>query len=182
MKRINYLVSRSERLVGVALPSGVPARVRRPLAALAGALALVAALDGLQAVRLARATDAGRLAAERLAGSERAVQRVRAVESDVVRLRAIVQRVAAIRRSGPAQAGAIAGLGNAVPGDAWLSSIRVEHGGYTLEGRGARLSAVGTLMAALAGAPAGGAARLLDVHDQADRSGVSYAIALERQR
>jgi Tfp pilus assembly protein PilN len=182
MKRTNYLVTRSERLVGVALPRTAPARLRGPLAALLGSLALVGALDGVQVTRLASTAHEGRLAADRLAAGEGAVLRVRAVENDVVRLRGLVQRVTEIRRSGPAQAGALAALGNGVPADAWLASIRVEHGGYTVEGRGARLSAVGTTMAALASVPAAGAARLLDVHDRADRSGVSYAISLEKRQ
>ncbi len=151
VKRINYLVTRSERLVGVALPThgaGSPAAARSPRwsARWRSSAGCTACRRRGSRTRRARAA----LAAERLAAGDGAVQRVRAVENDVVRLRGLVQRVAEIRAPGRPQAGALAAIGNGVPADAWLASIRVEHGGYALEGRGARLSAVGTTMAALA--------------------------------
>jgi Tfp pilus assembly protein PilN len=179
VKRINYVVTRSERLFGVALPTTVAVRLRRPLAALAGALLLVGALHGVQQARLADAARTAAFDAERLAATDGAVRRVRAVEHDVGRLRALVARVNDIQGSGPLHAAALAAIGDRLPSDAWLSAIRAEHGGFALEGRGARLSAVGATLGALATLPAAGGARLLAVHGDRDQAGVSYAIALE---
>lgn len=179
MKRIDYVVTRGERLFGVAPPRTVPPRLRRPLGALAGALLLVGALHAVQDLRLAHAARTAALDARRLAATDAAVGRVRAVETDLARLRGLVRRVDEIQRSGARQAAAIAAIGDRVPGDAWLSAIRTEHGGFALEGRGARLSAVAATMAALATLPEGGGARLLDVHGERDRADVSYAIVLE---
>jgi Tfp pilus assembly protein PilN len=179
VKRINYLVSRSERLLGVPLPTTVAPPLRPPLLALACALLVVGALHGVQQARLADAERAAAVDAERLAATEVAVRRVRVVEDDVVRLRALVRRVAEIQRSGTQRASAVAAIGNRIPGDAWLSAIRTEHGGFALEGRGASLSAVGTTLTALAVLPAAAGARLLDVHGDRDHTGFSYAIGLE---
>lgn len=179
MKRINYVVTRGERLFGVALPRTVAPRLRRPLCALAGALLLVGALHGVQQLRLAGAARTAALDAQRLAATDAAVRRVRAIENDVARLRALARRVDDVRRSGARHAATIAAIGNRVPGGAWLSAIRAEHGGFALEGRGARLSAVAATMAALATLPASGGVRLLDVRGERDRTGVTYAIALE---
>jgi Tfp pilus assembly protein PilN len=179
VKRINYLVTRSERLFGVALPRTVAVRLRRPLSGLAGALLLVGVLHAVQHLRLADVAHTAALDAERLAATDVALRRVQAVENDVVRLRALVRRVDDIQRSGARHAAAIAAIGNRVPGDAWLSAIRAEHRGFALEGRGARLSAVAATMAALATLPAARGARLLDVHGDRDQVGVTYAIALE---
>ncbi len=179
MRRINYLVTRGERLIGVPLPTTVAPPLRPPLLALACSLLAVGALHGVQHARLADAARSAAVDAERLAATDAAVRRVRTVENDVVRLRALERRVAEIRRSGALRASAVAAIGNRVPNDAWLSAIRAEHGGFALEGRGASLSAVGTTLTALAVLPAAAGARLLDVHGDRDHTGVSYAIGLE---
>ena len=182
MKRINHHVTRAERLVGVPLPRRIAPQLRGPLAGLVGALALVGALHGVQQARLAEAARATDLYAERLAATELALRRVQAVEHDVARLRGLVRRVDEIQRSGALQAARIAAIGNRLPGDAWLTAIRAEHGGFAVEGRGARLSAVGATLAALGTLPASGGARLLDVHGDHDRPGVAYALALDPRR
>ncbi|HYW53373.1 MAG TPA: hypothetical protein VE826_05355 [Dongiaceae bacterium] len=179
MRRINYLPSWSERHIGVALPSPVSAELRSPLSALAGAVALAGALWGVQAMRLHAAELDGAVYAERLAATELDVARVRAVERDVERLRALGERVGTIRRSGALRANEIATLGNHLPADAWLSSLRADRGALTLEGHGARLAAVGTTIASLAALPAYRAARLVAVHEDPVRAGVTYALSLE---
>ena len=179
MKRINYVVTRSERLLGVASPRAVALRLRRPLSGLGGALLLVGALHGAQCVRLGNAARGTAFDAARLAATEAAAGRVHVVENDVVRLRALVRRVDDMRRSGARHAAAIAAIGNRIPNDAWLSAIRAEHGGFALEGRGTRLSAVAATMAALATLPQAGGTRLLDVHGDRDRADVTYALALD---
>ncbi len=178
MKRINYLPSWSERHVGVALPP-VAAELRAPLAALAGAIALAGVLWSVQATRLNAADREGAAKAEQLAALQLDVARVRAVEHDVARLETLGERVETIRRSGALRANEIVALGNRLPADAWLSSLRADRGALAVEGHGARLTAVGEALASLAALPAYGAARLVAVHEDPVRSGVTYALALE---
>ena len=66
--------------------------------------------------------------------------------------------------------------------DAWLSSLRADRGTLAVEGHSARLAAVGTTIASLAALPAYGSARLVAVHEDPVRSGVTYALALEPKR
>jgi Tfp pilus assembly protein PilN len=181
MRRINYLPSWSERHIGVALPA-LAAELRAPLVALAGAIALAGVLWAVQATRLRAAEHDGAAIAERLAAMQLDVARVRTVERDVERFRALDERVEALRRSGAARANEIAALGNRLPPDAWLSSLRADRGTLALEGHSARLAAVGTTLASLAALPAYGAARLVAVHEDPARSGVTYALSLEPRR
>ena len=178
MRRINYLPSWSERHIGIALP-GVAAELRAPLATLAGLIALAGVLWAVQAMRLHAAEHDGAAYAQRLAATQLDVARVRAVEHDVERLRTLGERVNTIRRSGALRANEIAALGNRLPADAWLSSLRADRGVLALEGRGARLTAVGATIESLATLPAYRAARLIAVHEDPVRSGVTYALSLE---
>jgi Tfp pilus assembly protein PilN len=182
MRRVNYLPSWSERHVGVALPSLVRAELRAPLAAFAGSIALAGVLWAAQAARAHAADADGAVLAARVAAAQFAVTRVRGVERDVVRMRALAERVETIRRSGPQRANEIAALGNRLPADAWLSSLRADRGTLAVEGHSARLAAVGTTIASLAALPAYGSARLVAVHDDPVRSGVTYALSLEPRR
>jgi Tfp pilus assembly protein PilN len=182
VRRINYLPSWSERHIGVALPPVVAPELRAPLAAFAGALALAGVLWGLQSTRLHAAEADGAVYAERLAATQPEIARVRAIERDVDRLEALGERVATIRRSGTLRANEIATLGNRLPPDAWLSSLRADRGTLAVEGHGARLAAVGSAIASLAALPAYGAARLVAVHEDPVRAGVTYALSLEPVR
>ena len=182
MKRIDYLPSWSERHIGVALPSVVAAELRAPLVAFAGSLALAGVLWGVQATRLHDAEADGTVYAERLTATQTDVARVHAVERDVERLEALARRVATVRRSGALRANEIAEVGNRLPADAWLSSLRADRGTLAIEGHGARLDAVGAAIASLASLPAYGATRLVAVHEDPVRSGVTYALALEPLR
>ncbi len=152
------------------------------VAGLLGTLALVGGLHGAQEARLSAAARATLLDAARLASTERSVERVRAVEADVTRLHRLVGRLDTVQRSGPLHAAAVAAIGNRLPGDAWLAALRAEHGGFALEGRAARVGTVGAALAALAGLPQSGGARLLYVHAAQRGAGVSYAIGLEPAR
>jgi Tfp pilus assembly protein PilN len=179
VRRINYLPSWSERHIGIALPSLVAAELRAPLAAFAGSLALTGVLWGVQGTRLHAAERAGAAYAEQLTARQADVARVRAVERDVARLQTLAERVETIRRSGTLRANEIAALGNRLPADVWLSSLRADRGTLAVEGRGARLGAVGTAIASLASLPAYRTARLVAIHQEPMRSGVTYALALE---
>ena len=92
------------------------------------------------------------------------------------------ERVASVRRSGAQRAGEIAALGNRLPPDAWLTSLRADRIALTLEGHGARIGTVGTAIAGLAHLPPYTGVRLLSVREDSARSGVTYAIALDQPR
>ena len=178
MRRINYLPSWSERHIGVTLPI-LATELRAPVAALAGAIALAGVLWAVQETRLHAAERDGAVYAEQLAATQFDVARVHAVERDVERLRALDERVDALRRSGTARANEIAALGNQLPADAWLSSLRTDRGMLALEGHGTRLAAVGSAIASLAALPAYRTARLVAVHEDPVHAGVTYALSLE---
>ena len=182
MRRINYLLSWSERSIGIALPNGISPALRIPLLALGAAMVLVALLWTVQTTRLRAAERDGTVYANRLAAADAAAARVRVLEHDVAQLRALSGRVAQIRRSGDAQASEIAALGNRLPNDVSLTLLRADPGVLALEGRSARLAGVGTAMDALAGLPGYAGARLVAVRAEPARSGVTYTVELERRR
>jgi Tfp pilus assembly protein PilN len=182
VRRINYVVTWSERHLGMALPPAVPATLRAPLAALLCSVAFVAVVWSVQHARLRATQRDGAVLAVRFAATARDVARVRAIQRDVTRLRALAERVDRIRRSGGQRASEIAVVGNALPSDAWLTSLHADHGALALEGRGARLGTVGTAIAELAKLPSYGGARLISAHEDPARQGVTYAIALEERR
>ena len=182
MRRINYLVTWSERHAGVALPQTIAPPLRGPLAALACAIAFVIVVWGVQHARLHAAQRDGAGLARRLAAAEPQIARVRTVEREVARLRTLGERVAQIRRSGTLRASEVAVVGNRLPPDAWLTSLRADHAALALEGRSARLAAVATTLAAFAQLPAYADARLVAVHGDPQHAGVTYVIALEPRR
>lgn len=181
MKRVNYVVTPFEKAIGTRTFAAVPAALAPSLRSVAAALLAVAAMAAVQERRIAAARVEGAVAAARLARADARTVRVHALARERDRLRALAEHVAAVERSGPAWASEIAAIGNGVPRDVWLSSLHVQAGNVAIEGRGARLAAVGTAMAALVRVPAFGAARLLSVRENDDRSGISYAIELERR-
>jgi Tfp pilus assembly protein PilN len=180
MNRINYLVSPFERFAGTTPALPAP-HLRRPLAALAASIALVAAAWCTQAVRLNAARSDGARYAQRLAAVEGQVAHVRALQRDLIRLRTIANRISHLRASGSARASEIAALGNRLPPDAWLTSLHIDRAAVSVEGRSARLGGVGSAMTSLAALPRFESARLVAVHSDPVHAGVTYAIALERK-
>jgi Tfp pilus assembly protein PilN len=182
VKRINYLASWSERRFGLTLWPPILPATSPAVVAFTASVALLALLWGVEEVRLHAAQRDGAAYAEQLAASALNVARVRAIEREVQRLRGLRDRVAAIQQSGTVRAGEIAALGNHLPAEAWLTSLHADRTALMLEGRSARLSAVGTTIAALVRLPAYQAARLVAIHAEPQRAGVTYAIALETRR
>jgi Tfp pilus assembly protein PilN len=182
MRRIDYHVTWSERRIGVALPATIPPSLRAPLAAFACAVAFVAVVWCVQHARLRAAERDGAALARRLAAAEREVAAVCAIESDVARLRALSERIASFRASGALRASEIARVGNVLPDDAWLTSLRADRGALSLEGRSARLGAVGTALAALSRLPRYGGARLIAVREDPTGPGIAYSVALDPRR
>jgi len=180
MRRINYLRSPSERLFGV--PLRVGAHARAPLAALGTAMLLVATVWFLEEARLGAAQRAGIDAAAHLRSIAPELARTRALEAEVARLRALDRLVDELARSGTRSASRLALLGNRLPREAWLTTIRVQGRDIALEGRGAKFATVGNALATLQRLPGYASARLLTVRRDALHADVVYAIALEALR
>jgi Tfp pilus assembly protein PilN len=182
MRRTNYLLSWSERYAGIALPSTLRPELRAPLAVLACALALVVLLGSVQHARLrAVAADEARYA-EQLGAAERRAARTTAAEGEVARLRTIAARLDALRSLGSEHTAEIARLGNALPSESWLTSMRADPVALTLEGGSARISAIAQTMANLTALRRYPGIRLISLHEDSATSDVSYAVALERRR
>jgi Tfp pilus assembly protein PilN len=177
--RFNYLIGWSERHAGVSLAPVLGAASRGPLIALACAFAVVFVSWALQNARLADAEARGAAYARRAAAAAPEVARARAVEREVARLRALAERVAAIRHAGAQRASEIAALGNRLPPDTSLTSLRVDRTALALEGRGERIEAVAAALTGLAGLPPYAGARLLSVREDPTGHGVTYALALD---
>jgi Tfp pilus assembly protein PilN len=182
VRRTNYLRSSSERITSTLVPLALPAPLRRPLAALLGALALIALVHVVQQARLGVATEEAHTLEERLRSTERRLARVRDLENEVSRLDALSDRIAALRRSGAVAANELATIGNGVPQDAWLSAIHTAPDGYGIDGSGARLADVGRTMISIARLHAFSGARLVAIHQDSARAAVRYSILLERAR
>ena len=182
MRRINHVLTPSERLLGITLPTGVAPHLHRPLFALAASVALIVVLWLIQLTRLHAAQRDGEVHTRRLAAIEHDMERIRVLEREIVRLRALDEQITAIQDAGTARADVIATLGNELPRDVSLTSIRIDRGALAIEGHGDRLAAVAAAMAALARLPAFSSARLVTVHQDPIRRGVTYAIALEPTR
>jgi hypothetical protein len=181
MRRIDYLVSPSERSLGFDPAALIAPSLRVPLAVLGCALALVALAASVEHVRLHAAEIGGAQITARLDSVEADVARTRAVEREVERLRTFGARAGQIRSSGDLDASRIAALGNHVPAGAWLTSLRTDRAALSVEGGGARLGVVAETLAAFARLEGYADVRLLSVHDDPVRPGVTYALSLERR-
>jgi len=180
VKRINYLITPTERIFGQALRSaGSPPRL--PLVVLVGALASLILPYYVETTRLHYLERAGAEYRMRLAKTAVDVQRVRSLERDVARLRRLSDEVASIRRSGELRANEIAALGNELPRDVWLTALREDGQALDVEGGGGRLSTVAAAIVALARLPQYTGARLVAVRSEAAGPEVTYAMVLERR-
>jgi Tfp pilus assembly protein PilN len=179
MKRVDYLRPTVRRFrLGLAPAS---AKLRHALAALSLMAFAVGTTATVEAGRLAGLQRAGVALAEQLARADAGAARARLLQRELARLRGVALRVAATRRSGPAEANEIAALGNRLPPDVWLTSLRIAPDAIALEGRSARLEAVAAAMRALARSPHVAEARLVNAHEDTLHGGVAYAIALDRR-
>lgn len=181
MRRINYLISWSERRIGLAVPA--PSNdLRIALLVLGCSAALVVVLWSVQHARLRSAQRIGGAYGARLAAMEPALLRSRAAQRDLESLRAQLAHQGELRASGSAAANAVAILGNRLPDGAWLSALRADASAVQLEGRGASMETVGSAVARLATVSGYTATRLVSARAEPARGGVAYAISLERAR
>jgi Tfp pilus assembly protein PilN len=182
MKRFNYLRSRTERALGIAVPSLSHDAARRGLWWYAAAVGIVCAVGLLQETRYLRLEHDGAALATRLALASAAAEHVRAVERDTARMRRIAASIARVRASGRVLANELATIGNTLPDDAWLTSVRIAPRTLSLEGRSRHVRDVAAALAGLSGVAGSGPVRLLAMRLDAARSEMTYSIALGRPR
>ena len=72
-------------------------------------------------------------------------------------------------------------IGNGLPDGVWLTSLRADRATLALEGRSTRLAAVGAMLTDLARLAPYAGVRLIAVHEEPNRSRLTYAIALDRR-
>ena len=181
MTRFNYAPPPFAGLGALRLSFGHHA-LRGPLCALAASLILVALTSTVQALRLhALDREAGAIAARR-AVLEPALTRLHATQRAVSRLEQLAAANSTVRSSGGLSANEIASIGNALPIDAWLTTLRVTPRTIALEGRTARVRTVAATLSALERVRGVAAVRLLSAHADAARPIVTYTIEVERSR
>jgi Tfp pilus assembly protein PilN len=182
VKRFNYLRSRTERAFGVALPSLWDDDTRRDLWWYVAAIGIVCAVWLLQQARYQRLERDGASLATRLALIRVAAEHVSATERDLARMRRIATSIARVRASGRVLANELATIGNTLPDDAWLTSVRIAPRALSLEGRSRHVRGVAATLAGLSGVPGSGPVRLLAMRLDAARSEMTYSIALGRRQ
>jgi Tfp pilus assembly protein PilN len=177
VKRIDYLRAPARHRVPALL---VDPRRRHALGASGLAVLLVASTSAVELVRLGAAQREAASLTERLADAETTTAAAKSLRREIQKLRALAQGVDATRRLAEADAEEIAELGNRLPPDVWLTTLRLASGAVALEGRSARLEEIAAAMTALARLPRFTQARLLHVRDDVLHGGFDYAIAAER--
>ncbi|MDB5042145.1 MAG: hypothetical protein JWN27_2871 [Candidatus Eremiobacteraeota bacterium] len=182
MKRFNYLRSRTERAFGVAVPSLWGAQTRRELWWYAAAIGIVCAVWLVQQTRYQRLEHDGASLATRLALTRVVAERVSAIERDMARMGRIATSIARVRASGSLLANELATIGNTLPDDAWLTSVRVAPRALSIEGRSRHVRGVAAALAGLSGVAGSGPVRLLAMRLDAARAEMTYSIALGRRQ
>jgi Tfp pilus assembly protein PilN len=182
VNRINYARTHAERIAGMPLPAGIIPSLRTPLAALGLALAATGGVWGWETARFGAAARAADAVAVELDDIEPRLVAVHAAQRDLARLRAEAQRIAEVARTGARAANDVATLGDALPADAWLTSLRFDGVTLSLDGRGSGVDAVTQTLHAMESLSAYRAVRLTSLHADAPRPGVVYGVTLERAR
>lgn len=160
-------------------------RIRGALCAIGGTGILVALMYVIDSTRLHVAEERRSASAEKLASSERRVRRVKLLDAEVTRLGYLVTRVDQVRISGLRRANQLATIGNKLPNDTWLTSIRYENGVYSLEGESLRIGAVGSAILSFSSVRSSlGTPHLISLrgpggHERTARA-VRYTLRLER--
>jgi Tfp pilus assembly protein PilN len=97
-------------------------------------------------------------------------------------MRRIAASIARVRASGRMLANELAMIGNTLPDDAWLTSVRIAPRALSLEGRSRQARGVAAALAGLSAVAGSAPVRLLAMRLDAARSEMTYSIALGRPR
>jgi Tfp pilus assembly protein PilN len=185
MTRINYLEP-SRRLPRLRLVRtiAIDDRIRGPLAALSATI-LVTLLTGLlefDRLRVAQAVDAR--AAAHLAAVGTTLQDIATQASAARRATRVFAQIAAIRAANFRHADDLVWIGNHLPPQTALSSVRYEDGTYSLEGSSERPAAVAAAMIALHVGESTGTPQLVSLRadDGAALNSFRFSLKLQTHR
>jgi hypothetical protein len=156
-------------------------RLRPPLACLAGTIALIGVIYGVESFRLSDAASRYEAFVQKQSVSDIAVRDVKILDAHVRDMQRVLAQLTAIQRSGVVHANELAWIGNHLPNDTWLAALHHDGVNYSLEGGADRVAAVGSAMIALRDNPGLGTPRLIAVNeDPSKKSGViRYTLRLE---
>lgn len=144
--RFNYLSDARSPWLDVAT---YPREVQAPLVSIATAVMVLLAATGIETYRVQRTTATQDMAQVRVVAARAALARTALERTDVDELRALDDRIRAIRLSGSNAALRLADIANHVPSDAWLSSIDPSGSGIEISGHADGLRALGETIADL---------------------------------
>lgn len=147
--RFNYLPAPRPAFGARFAPIAVDNRVRGPLAALAIAIVFTIAASTVQIVRLHAAADEYARASMRLTADGPALREIAALQARLIRESDLSNYVDGVRRANLARANELAWIGNRLPAQTWLSTLRYENGSYSLEGTSDQPQSVAAAMDAL---------------------------------
>ena len=184
MKRFNYLGrGNAAPARRIATTLAIDNRVRGPLAALAAIVLFTAAIAAVQLSRLHTAQTALTISAIRLATSERDVASLRILQRDTDVQARLVRRLNDSRSQSLMNIAHVVWVGNHLPHDTWLRSLRFENGTYSLDGTAARMAAIGNAIIALRSDSQSGVPQLVSIrNDSSDRNArIQYVLRLEQQ-
>jgi Tfp pilus assembly protein PilN len=185
MIRFNYLAKTRRFPFPTGLATfAIDNRIRGPLAALMATTVLTATLSMVQLSRLHTAQRAYAAAAMRLTADQPALDELNALRARLINGTRLSERVTKIRRASLLHANELTWIGNHLPAQTWLATLRYEAGSYSLEGTSDRASAVGATILALHDAAHATVPQLISLHD--DRSGgtarVRYTLRVQTSR
>ncbi len=182
MTRFNYLVRARRSSVPRALPVlAIDNRIRGPLGALVATVALTAILCTVQFARLQAAGRTYAAASAQIAADAPALAAVDALRARLSVLAQLDAAVSAMRRSSLARADELAWIGNHLPQQTWLTSLRYEDGAYWLEGTADHAAAVGAALDALHDPAHDVTPQLLSLRDNAGAAGPRFEYRLRLQ-
>lgn len=182
MIRFNYLADpRHAAGHPSKLTFAIDNRIRGPLAALVAVVLLTATITIIQLARFHAAQRVYAVTSARLALGLAAVARIKPIKARIDAKERLAERVAGIRQSSLQNTAELAWIGNHLPHDAWLRTLRFEHGVYSLDGTSAHIVEVSSAMMALHDSRRAIVPRLVSLHDDAtdDNGRVHYSLRLE---
>lgn len=142
----DYARSAPPEFVRRVLEFRIPERLYAVLTALSLAGLVVAGAWLIEAHRLHATLYIESIYRTRFEVSERALRKTNVYEKRVRQLLALDAQIRAIRVSGERDARRLAGISNALPAHAWLTSVVYDGDGIALEGRAADLKVLSTVM------------------------------------
>ncbi len=178
--RFTYIDDTGSNVIRALHAISVPREMRSPLAAVMTMLIVLTTWFFYEQhlVRVAVREDAAALRGVRLARSALAARRLERV--DLERLVRLDTSIRSVRATGIRIANHLARLGNALPADAWVTSIASDERGVTIDGRALRFVTLPSLMvAAMDASPGASTVRLMQVTRLGNARAIVYEVRVD---